>query len=102
MSRKPKLKICGITNAADMRLINEFEAVDYAGILVDVGYSERSLSLAEAREVAAVSAIPVVVLLCNPTPETARDVDRQLNPAAVQLLCLETPDFVSRLKAKVS
>ena len=101
MSLRPKLKICGVTNAADMQLINGSGA-DYVGILVEVGYSERSISLLKAREIASASTTPVVILLCNPTQDTARDVDRQINPAAMQLLCLETPDFISDLKPIVS
>ena len=62
MGNRPRLKICGVTNTADARLVAASGA-DYCGILVSVGFSERSLSLPQAREVASASAAPVVILL---------------------------------------
>ena len=50
MDARPRLKICGITNADDARLVSA-SGVDYCGILVDVQFSKRSLPLHEARQV---------------------------------------------------
>ena len=97
---RPKLKICGITNITDMRLVNQSGA-DYAGILAGVDYSERNLSLEQARIVAAESALPVVVLLCDPEPAYVIEVVERIKPAAIQLLCLEAPDLISDLKKMV-
>jgi phosphoribosylanthranilate isomerase len=97
---RPKLKICGITNVADMRLVNRSGA-DYAGILAGVEYSERNLSLEQARMVAAESALPVVVLLCDPEPAYVVEVVKRVEPTAIQLLCLEPPAMVSNLKKMV-
>ena len=63
MPDRPRLKICGVTNVEDARLVGACGA-DYCGILVDVGFSERGVPLRQAREVASASRIPVVLLLC--------------------------------------
>ena len=75
MAYQPRLKICGVSNAGDAGLVAASGA-DYCGILVEVGFSERSLSLPQAREVAAASEIPVVVLLCDPAMELAQETVR--------------------------
>ena len=49
---RPKLKICGIANKYDADLVSSSGA-DYCGVLLDVSFSERSLSLNQASEVAA-------------------------------------------------
>jgi phosphoribosylanthranilate isomerase len=100
MAYRPRLKICGVTNASDARLVAQSGA-DYCGILVDVGFSERSLSLPEASQVAAASAIPTVILLCDPAPELVEEVVREIGPLAVQLLCRESPDLIRALRARV-
>ena len=97
---RPQLKICGITNITDMRLVNQSGA-DYAGILAGVDYSERNLGLEAARIVAAESALPVVVLLCDPEPDYVVEVVERIKPAAIQLLCLEAPGMVSDIKKTV-
>jgi len=98
---QPRLKICGVANVEDARLISDWGA-DYCGVLVDVSFSERSLSLEQARVVASASDVRVVVLLCEPEFETAREVARQIKPFALQLLCLESPEFLRKLKSSVS
>jgi phosphoribosylanthranilate isomerase len=100
MSWRPRLKICGVTNIDDARLISASGA-DYCGILVDVGFSERSIPLSRAREVASASTIPVVVLLCDPQFEVAQEIARQIKPHAVQLLCGESPELVQKLKSRL-
>ena len=87
MAYRPSLKICGVTNAADARLVAGSGA-DYCGILVDVGFSERSLALAEAKRVAEACAVPVVILLCDPPQELVEAVVAQIAPRAVQLLLI--------------
>jgi phosphoribosylanthranilate isomerase len=99
MVRRPRLKICGVTSAADARLVTECGA-DYCGILVDVGFSERSLALPEAREVAAASGVPVIVLVCDAPMSTVEAIVREISPYAVQLLGHEAPEFAGLLKAR--
>lgn len=98
---RPRLKICGVANVEDARLVGSCGA-DYCGILVDVSFSERSLSLEQAKDVASASSTQVVVLLCDPDLDTALEVVRQIEPYALQLLCRESPEFLSELKSRVS
>ena len=101
MTYRPQLKICGVTNGPDARLVTQSGA-DYCGVLVNVGFSERSLSLEKAREVAAASGVKVVVLLCDPPVELVEQVAREISPHAVQLLCHESPDLIRALRARVT
>lgn len=100
MTHRARLKICGVTNARDARLVTESGA-DYCGILVNVGFSERSLSLPEARKVASASAAAVVVLVCNPRMDELEEIVREISPYAVQLLGLETPAFIRLAKPRL-
>ncbi|MCY3990925.1 MAG: phosphoribosylanthranilate isomerase [Caldilineaceae bacterium] len=93
------LKLCGTTSAEDARL---GRGADFCGILVGVEWSERSLTLEEAGEVAKASGVKNVILLCNPSAEFAAEVTSALRPHALQLLCYETPAFVSELKSSLS
>lgn len=99
MSYHPRLKICGVTNVEDARLVSALGA-DYCGLVVDIGYSERKLTVEEARKVASASDIPVVVLLCDPTLEQALEAVRRIEPYALQLLCRESPEQVAELKSR--
>ncbi len=101
MAYRPRLKICGVANAGDARLVST-AGVDYCGILVNVGFSERSLPLGEAREVAATCTVPVVILLCDPSEEAAVEAAREIQPRAIQLLCRESPGLVRALRARVN
>lgn len=101
MSYRPRLKICGVTNVEDARLVSSLGA-DYCGLVVDIGFSERKLSVEEAREVASASDIPVVVLLCDPTVEQALEAARRIEPHALQLLCRESPELIAELKSRAS
>jgi phosphoribosylanthranilate isomerase len=97
---QPQLKICGVTNCEDAQLVSASGA-NYCGILVEVSFSERSLSLRVAREVALASKIPVVILLCDPKAEEVETVVQAIKPYAIQLLCREPPDLVKKLKNRV-
>ena len=97
MGPKTFLKICGITNIDDVRLVSASGA-DYCGILVDVSFSERSLTLHQAFEVAMESTIPTVKLLCDPNMKKAVEVAEAIQPFAIQLLCYESPGFVKELR----
>ena len=100
MSAGMILKICGTTNVRDAELIGKSGA-DYCGILVELDFSERSLSLEEAGKVALASGIPNVILLCDPEMELVEQVITEINPYAIQFQCRETPEFIKDVK-KVS
>jgi phosphoribosylanthranilate isomerase len=95
-----RLKICGNTNSEDVRLVGDSGA-DYCGILVNVGFSERTLDLPQASVLAGKSKIPTVILLCDPDLELVKEVAAVINPFAVQLLGHESPEMVKRLKASI-
>jgi phosphoribosylanthranilate isomerase len=98
----PELKICGITNAEDARLVGSIGA-DYCGMLVEVGFSERSLSLPRAREIAEECLeTRVVILLCDPEVPLVQEVARSIRPYAIQFLCGESPDFIMDMKRRLS
>jgi len=98
---RPKLKICGVTNPDDARLVSGSGA-DYCGILVQVGFSERTLTLETGKDVAREAFIPVVILLCDPDRDLAETVAQTIQPYALQLLGRETPEFVQDLKNRCS
>ncbi len=93
------LKLCGTTSAGDARSARR---ADFCGILVDVDWTERSLSLEEAQEVAEASDVRNVILLCNPSASFAQEVAHTLRPHALQLLCHEAPALVAELKSSLS
>ena len=95
------LKLCGTTSVEDARLAGRAGA-DFCGILVDVNWSERSLTLEQAQAVAAASGVRNVILLCNPSAAFAKDVAETVRPFALQLLCHEPPSLVSELKSSLS
>ena len=90
------LKICGVTNTEDAILIGESGA-DFCGVLVDVGFSERSLDFEQARTVAASTSATMVILLCDPAVELALRVDEAIKPYAIQLTGQESPELVRKL-----
>ncbi len=94
----PKLKICGVASEADAALVGASGA-DYCGVLMDVAFSERSLTLDRACHVAA-AGIDVVLLLCDPTLERALEAWGRNHPVALQLLCHEPPERLRAIKSR--
>ena len=102
---RPLLKICGVANPSDAKLVVRSGA-DFCGILVGVSFSERNLSLDQAIEVAAAARaekaqIRLVILLCNPSFDRAVEIQERIRPYALQLLCHESPQFLTDLKSHV-
>lgn len=94
------VKVCGVTNLEDRNLVADAGA-DYFGVLVDVGYSPRSLSLEKAEPLFKNPPIPGVVLLFNASPSRITQVAERLKPFAVQLIGNEQPDFLASVKSKL-
>lgn len=92
------VKICGITSLADRDLAADAGA-DFFGVLADVGYSARSLSLDQAKPLFESPPVPGIVSLFNPSPSRVQEVVELLNPFAVQLLGHESPEFLVSLKS---
>jgi phosphoribosylanthranilate isomerase len=86
------LKLCGTTSVEDARLAGR-ACADFCGILVDVEWSERSLTIPQARDAA--SGLRNVILLCGPSAAFTKEVAVTLRPYALQLLCQEPPPLVA-------
>ena len=96
--RLQSVKICGTMSLADRDLAAEAGA-DYFGVLVDVGYSVRSLSLDQAKPLFESPPVPGIVSLYGRSITRVREVVEQLNPFAVQLLGHEPPETLASLKS---
>jgi len=90
------VKICGVTNPADARLVEEVGA-DFIGALVDVPDSPRNLTLERAMSVFAAVKIRAVLLTIHPHQSRLVELVGALRPFAVQLLGEESPSEVTRL-----
>ncbi|MBI4187724.1 MAG: phosphoribosylanthranilate isomerase [Chloroflexi bacterium] len=96
-----KIKICGITTVEDARLAAEAGA-DYIGVIIEIDYSPRRLSVEQARPICQQSTLPVVTLVFNWSAQQIQKMVSTLHPHAVQLLGQETPSLVKKLKSLVS
>jgi phosphoribosylanthranilate isomerase len=96
-----KVKICGTTSVTDAKMAAEAGA-DYSGVVVEVPFSERSVSIAHAADIARQTPIPTVVLTFDQPTDWVHDAAAQIQPFAIQLLGHEPPDEVVRLKRVLS
>lgn len=100
MFATPKIKICGITNLRDIELVSSSGA-DYAGILLNVAVSPRSVDTEKAESLCRRARIPVVILLWEPTFKEIEIAYNRLKPYAFQLLSQENPELVAEIKSKI-
>jgi len=80
------LKICGITNAADLCLAARVGA-SFFGTIVEIARSPRSISVQQAAALAETAAIPQVCVMDTESPAAINAVVAVCHPAAVQLHC---------------
>lgn len=95
-----RVKLCGTTSAADRDLAAEFGA-DCFGVVVEVSWSRRSVSVARAAELLRGSPIPGVLLFCDAPADQVSSAASRIEPFAVQLQGSETPADVERLSRHV-
>lgn len=95
-----KIKVCGNTSAADLALAAEAGA-DFAGLILDVPDSPRSLPTERAAELAAEAPLPLVAVVVDAPLEHALRVVEALRPVAVQLHGGESADLVGRLGPQI-
>ena len=92
-----KVKICGTTNIEDAMLAAR-EGADYFGVVVEVDFSPRSLTIKEAEILFASPPIPAVALVFHMPEERLHYLINKLRPFAVQFLSRETTELIKSLK----
>lgn len=96
-----KVKICGTTSIAAGQM-SAHSGANYSGVVVEVPFSERSVSVTHAVEIVRKTAIPTVILVFNRPTEWVESTVEQIQPFAIQLLGHEPPAEVTRLKRALS
>lgn len=92
-----RVKICGTTNIEDANLAAK-EGADYFGVVVEVDFSPRSLTIEEAGELFSAPPIPAVALVFHMSEDRLKYLVHTLQPYAIQFLSQEAPDLIRRLK----
>jgi tRNA threonylcarbamoyl adenosine modification protein YjeE len=98
--KKYKVKICGTTSVESAKMAVDAGA-DYLGVLVNVGISERSLNIEQAKIVAESSNIPVMTLLYNMSVDDISHVVDEIKPHGVHLLGNTPVENVYELKKRL-
>lgn len=93
-----RVKICGTTNIEDANLA-AVAGADYFGVVVEVDFSPRSLTIEEGGALFSSPPIPAVALVFNMSEERLKYLIHTLHPYAVQFLSQEVPDLIRRLKS---
>ena len=96
-----QVKICGITNRADLEWAARAGA-DYGGAIVEVQQSPRSLARAQAEALFRSSPLPMVAVTLDRTVDEYAAQAEFLNPAALQLHGSESPEMIHALKSRVA
>ena len=96
-----KVKICGTARLIDAKMAVEAGA-DYSGIVVEVPFSERSVSISRAAEFVRATSIPSVILTFDRTVDWIQRAADEIQPFAIQLLGHEPPATVECLKSALS
>lgn len=85
-----KVKICGTTNVEDAGLAAS-EGADFIGVVIEVDYSPRSLTVEKAEEIFKDSRAPVVALVYGMRSNRLVELVNRLKPFAVHFL---SPDGI--------
>jgi phosphoribosylanthranilate isomerase len=93
------VKICGLTNPADLAWVCKCEA-DFAGMLIGIPQSSRNNTLQHAIQMSEQSTIPVIAVTMDLSEEQLLDIASELNPYAIQLHGNESPRIVEALKSQ--
>ena len=98
--KKYKVKLCGTTSVESAKMAVDAGA-DYLGVLVNVGISERSLNIEQAKIVAESSDISVMTLLYNMSVDDICHVVDEIKPHGVHLLGNTPVENVRELKNRL-
>lgn len=93
---RPFLKICGLRRPGDLVYVLD-RGARYAGLIVEVPGSPRSLSLTEAARLASYAAGHLVAVVRDLPESRLHDLVETIQPAAVQLHGQEPPERVAAL-----
>ncbi|ACV63517.1 Phosphoribosylanthranilate isomerase [Desulfofarcimen acetoxidans DSM 771] len=93
------VKLCGMTNIEDIQLAARYGA-DYAGVVTEVDFSPRSLTIEQAETVFQLSPLPTVALVYNIAWDRLVYLVQKLQPHALQFLGPENPQLLSRCRDK--
>jgi phosphoribosylanthranilate isomerase len=100
MDKDCGVKICGTTSVEDARLAGRYGA-DYFGVVVEVDFSPRSLTIEQAKPIFTHAPIGItegVALVFHMKPERLHQLISSINPHAVQFLNLEDVSHLRSLK----
>ena len=75
---------------------------DYCGVVLEVPFSERSVTIGTAVEIARQTSIPTVTPMFNRPTDWVRRAAETIRPYAIQLMGRESPDEVHLLKQQLS
>lgn len=92
-----RVKLCGTTSMEDALMATRAGA-DYFGVVIEVDFSPRSLTIEGAAELFSSPPIPAVALVFHMGEERLRRLIRTLRPHAVQFLSQEAPKLIKKLK----
>jgi len=92
-----KVKICGTTNIEDV-LITAKEDADYFGVVIEVDFSKRSLTIEEAKKLFSKPPIPAVALVFHMQEERLHYLVEKLKPYAIQFLSQEDFNLIRNFK----
>lgn len=94
-----QIKICGLFRDEDIEAINA-AAPDWAGFIIDVPFSHRSISVSKAKNLASrlTLGIKPVGVFFNETPEHIAEAAEKANFSAVQLHGEENEEDLAQLK----
>jgi len=91
------VKICGTTTIHDAKMAAEYGS-DYFGVVVEVDFSPRSLTIEDSRPLFDNPPIDAVALVFNMEVERLHHLIKTLKPFAVQFLHLEKVSLIRELK----
>ncbi|MDH7577085.1 MAG: phosphoribosylanthranilate isomerase [Bacillota bacterium] len=101
LRKRYQIKICGITNRTDLEAVGA-AGVDWAGVILEVGSSPRSVGFSKARALVETSPLPVLILTDRRDFTWLYRVGTEISPAGLQLLGESDPGLIRQLKEAFS